>query len=582
MSTVLATLYKDANCSGESYNIDDNNMNELTSMPDGWNNKLSSIHIWEHIAVVLYEDDNYKGDSCLLIGPGTFDICTGQKKEDGQNIHKFNDKTSSIRVIETDCVVFFRDDNWTGSSTVIKKDSEHMPDGWNDETSSVYIHGNLTATLYKDHKYKGSSVTLIGPGTFDLSARVVKNGNIASPDHFFNDKVTSIKIKPNPAPQNTHNDDPYNGMRFLKGDLHNHTAYSDAEMDGNADYFENPDELFRGYRCLNYDFVASTDHTFGKWANGNVRYVTYGPTGNQGRGGVDYSLRPDNWDKTKDFANDALLNYNFSAFPGFEFSLGGIATETDLPTTDNNPHDTVAHYNVINADIYYGQDGKWNNTPSTRKDFYDWANKQNDIIVQINHPRSKVFTEDEFAGFWSEKSDERFKLIETLKTDGDWIDVYKRALKNGFHISPAANSDNHDGFDALKGKFSEIRTIVISSTNTKADILSAIRRNRVYATKQKDLVIKYSIGDNMMGSVITKSPQQNLSFVVDISGTNDVGNICVYSDVGQIESIPSMIGTGRHTFEIPFNPDDKYYYVLVKTAIDTDTIAVTTPIWVNS
>jgi len=378
------------------------------------------------------------------------------------------------------------------------------------ELSAVLITGNLKVTL--NSTYPGCKpFNLYGPGLFDLSAEYHNAGGISVYDDYTDDIDISTYTPNNYLAGNVRG---YDNLKLFRGELHCHTYWSDAYWGGLiGTYIEDPHNNFNIYQDYGYDFCGISDHTFGIWGYENTAFYGYCRyTGNDGKDsdcGHDYSLSKDDWEKTKKDSDDSKHSYNFSALAGYEYSLGGIAMNE---YEHENVPDAIAHFNVFGVDkgekkeIYYGENGRWVNNPTGRKDFYKWAsgeyNTNKCLVVQFNHPSSggkgfNYFKTDEVANC----SMEPFKLIEVFSVsydnkDKEWVECYKSALAFGWKVAPTATSDNHDGADLIGTNYTRIRTVVVADKNSKDSILDALVARRVYATRIPNLNIGFSLTNN--------------------------------------------------------------------------------------
>ncbi len=561
---------------------------------------ITSITVKAGYIVHLFEDTDYTGNSRILVA----------RNNDQSFTLSGTANISSIRVIDLDfpAVYLFNNGGYTGEYVMRTDPGKSDYNSWysnnvcgrmgsvgNDELSTVIITGNLKAELFKDASNSGDSMTIYGPGFFDLN---VKSSHKTLDEHLFNDTTSSITISSYTPHHSASGVRGYDGLIFLKGDLHNHTLWSDAFWGGETDsigiplnrYIYDPSDTFSIYQALGYDFDGISDHVFGKWADGSDRYTDGSPK----VVGKKYALSRDQWEDTKNYADKYEHNLNFSSFAGYEYSLGGVAM-LEADHTDD-PADTTAHYNVFGTDqIYYGQPDGWANTPDTREDFYRWAAKEYgnnpDLVIQFNHPGSgngfNYFTEA--AG--AEYDRTPFKLIEVFSKSADgsstktWVDSYELALANGWKVAPTATSDNHDCFCVLRNSYFDIRTVVAAEASSKDCVLAAVKQRRVYAIRYHDFGIAFSLTNTggttaVMGSDLEKDD----CYYLDLTFAECNGMITaveLHTDNTVISVAEQENSWNKNNFILDSDEikQAKYMFIVVKTEQYTDYAAITAPIW---
>lgn len=160
----------------------------------GWNDKISSIELVDDVYIRIFEHANYQGAS-VTIRRDIIDLAEFGKGIGGS----WNDKISSIKVYygsgyDDDgygrrACVFFKHSNRRGSSYDghmgrHRKISSH----WNDEISSVWIRSGYKLTIYEHKNFNGKRLTLYGKGR--------RGGSLYNlGDYRFNDKMSSYKLE---------------------------------------------------------------------------------------------------------------------------------------------------------------------------------------------------------------------------------------------------------------------------------------------------------------------------------------------------------------------------------------------------
>src|SRR5258706_12097743 len=84
----------------------------------------------------------------------------------------------------------------------------------------------------------------------------------------------------------------------------------------------------------------------------------------------------------------------------------------------------------------------------------------------------------------------------------DYTSRYHDLLRQGYHVAPCANQDNHyTNF----GNLNEQRTAVLATSLTRANIIEALRHRRTYATEDHNLQLRFEVGAHQMGEKFTMS-----------------------------------------------------------------------------
>jgi hypothetical protein len=254
-------------------------------------------------------------------------------------------------------------------------------------------------------------------------------------------------------------------FNHYRGDLHNHTSYSDGKG--------TPDQAFLQAKNGGVDFFAITDHTYthnGQWTE-------------------------EEWAQTRSFANTYTVDGSFIAIAGWETAVSG----------DNN------HLCAFNVGSW------WDNAfDSDIAGLYPGFKEHPEIVAQWNHPTS-ANCYDSYA-YWDPDIDKIMCLIEwyNAKQGRTFEEQYQLALSKGWHVAPAANSDDHSA-KWITGY--NHRTIILAHNLTLSSIIDGIRNRRVYASLDKNLNVDYCINNWVMGSIL--SNQDTLNFAITVSDPDE-------------------------------------------------------------
>ena len=328
------------------------------------------------------------------------------------------------------------------------------------------------------------------------------------------------------------------------GDLQSHTRFSDGWEGTPADAYELA-------RTSGADFFATTDHA-----------------------GM---LTSEEWEFTLDTAAQYTTD-TFVAIPAYEYWMPGfgeviVFNVPDFPSKSQNmqPQRKMSRWEVPGA-------------------FFDWLSAQPGGVGLFVHPTDYGDNFDDFA-YWNEGRDEGMGLLEvhnygSWKTPHELLDYeasYVMALDNGWHVMPAANSDTHSP-DWISGY--EVRTVLLASSLTPANLYEAMRSSRGYATLDKNLRIDYRLDGAVMGSTLAPADSYTASIQIeDPDGlpSDNITLVEIISDGGQVVASQSFNSTSVD-WEVTLTSETAhYYYLRVTTASNVSgsegLTAWTAPVW---
>ncbi len=158
---------------------------------------------------------------------------------------------------------------------------------------------------------------------------------------------------------------------------------------------------------------------------------------------------------------------------------------------------------------------------------------------------------------------------------------YKTLLAKGYHAGPQIDADNHN---TTFGRTHKGRTVVLAPSLTRANLLSALRNRRFYASDDWNVQVTFTVSGNYMGSevLLTSNSVINVS-VTDPDGGDNVASIQIYYGVPGSGSAPTVLTSGSSSalsYTHTTSPGNQYYYYARITQSDGDIIN-TAPVWVN-
>ncbi len=322
------------------------------------------------------------------------------------------------------------------------------------------------------------------------------------------------------------------------GDLHTHTAYSDA-------WEGTPWDAYQAAIDAGADYMAITDHI-------SIWNAYKGLT-----------MDSEEWADTL-AAADYYTSKKFVAMAGYEAWLLGHLGEINVYNIRELPPEEPLGY-------------RFDRLP----DFYDWLAQQPGAIGQFNHP---YYMTDDFEqySYYTETRDGAMNIIEVWNTEFT-EDSYIMALDAGWHVMPSVNSDTHNP-DWIAGY--EMRTVLLAERLTPEDLYAAMSACRGYGTLDKNLRVYYTLDGAVMGSSLSNSDGTYTASIQisDPDGLKDeITLVEIVSDGGVVvASVPTSGASVDLTIELS-SEDARYFYVRVYTASSQNgepgVTAWTAPVW---
>ena len=326
------------------------------------------------------------------------------------------------------------------------------------------------------------------------------------------------------------------------GQLHAHTDISNGagSVEEAFQYASQVDGL---------DFFAVTDHS-DSFDNADMGAID--------ADGADISA---DWAAGKQAAA-SVTNGDFVGLFGFEMTwpedkqLGHIST---FNTPGWQPRDQEAFTNVTAA----------------LENYYKALTAVPGSVSQFNHPDT-VHGDFERFDHYSPQYDAAVSLLEVAGEDGVVdCEYYDLALDKGWHVAPTNNQNNHKG---QWGDASEARTVVLAKSLTEEALYAAMKDRRVYATQDSDLAIFYELNGTVMGGILPKSEEAEITVFLSDPTDEAIGNVEVVTDGGAV-LVSEYVETPSQVLELSASCGHSYYYLRI-TQPDGD-VAVTAPVWMD-
>ena len=326
------------------------------------------------------------------------------------------------------------------------------------------------------------------------------------------------------------------------GQLHAHTDISNGagSVEEAFQYASQVDGL---------DFFAVTDHS-DSFDNADMGAID--------ADGADISA---DWAAGKQAAA-SVTNGDFVGLFGFEMTW---------------PEDKqLGHISTFNTPGWQTRDqADFENVPTALENYYEALASVPGSVSQFNHPDT-VHGDFERFDHYSPQYDAVVSLLEVAGEDGV-VDCgyYDRALDEGWHVAPTNNQNNHNG---QWGDASDARTVVLAKSLTEEALYAAMKDRRVYATQDSDLTIYYELNGTVMGSILPKSEEAEITVFLSDPTDEAIGNVEVVTDGGAV-LVSEYVETPSQVLELSASSGHSYYYLRI-TQPDGD-VAVTAPVWMD-
>lgn len=326
------------------------------------------------------------------------------------------------------------------------------------------------------------------------------------------------------------------------GQLHAHTNLSDGtgSVEEAFDYAS---------KVENLDFFAVTDHS-DSFDNADAGAID-----------ADGAIISTGWAAGKQAAA-SVTNEDFVGLFGFEMTW---------------PEDKkLGHISTFNTPGWQTRDqADFENVPTALENYYKALTTVPGSVSQFNHP-DIIHGDFERFDHYSPEYDEAISLLEIAGEDGTVdCEYYHLALDKGWHVAPTNNQNNHNG---QWGDASRARTVILAETLTEEALYDAMKDRRVYATQDSDLTVYYTLNGAVMGSILPKSKEAEITVFLSDPTDEAIGNVEVVTDGGEVID-SAYVGTPSQVLELPVSGGYSYYYLRI-TQPDGD-VAVTAPVWMD-
>lgn len=236
----------------------------------------------------------------------------------------------------------------------------------------------------------------------------------------------------------------------------------------------------------------------------------------------------------------------------------------------------LGHISTFNTPGWQTRDqADFENVPTALENYYKALTSVPGSVSQFNHPDT-VHGDFERFDHYSPQYDAVVSLLEVAGEDGVVdCEYYDLALDKGWHVAPTNNQNNHKG---QWGDASEARTVVLAKDLTEESLYAAMKDRRVYATQDSDLAIYYELNGTVMGSILPKSEEAEITVFLSDPTDEAIGSVEVVADGGAV-LVSEYVETPSQVLELSASGEHSYYYLRI-TQPDGD-VAVTAPVWMD-
>lgn len=356
---------------------------------------------------------------------------------------------------------------------------------------------------------------------------------------------------------------PYN---FYYGNLHSHTGYSDGNQDSVTSGSSTPAQDY-AYAKLSFhmDFLGISDHNHFQAGmkipadyHAGVAQATAANTN-----GTFISLYGMEWGVIS--GGGHVLVYGIDSLVGWDMQADNVTPDYDIFCAKN---DYAGLWNIVNA------------RPGS--------------FCSLAHPNSSDYGNLTGGSFNANANLAiagcAFRSGSAFSTTTNYTDpaatsyetYYKTLLSKGYHAAPEVDADNHN---TTFGRTNKGRTVVLASSLTRTNILSALRNRRFYASDDWNAQVNFTVSGNFMGSQVLTTDNSIISVsVTDADAGDNVSSIQILYGVPGSGSLPAVLTSGSGSSTLNFTHTTSignvfYYYARIVQS-DGDIIN-TAPVWIT-
>jgi len=345
---------------------------------------------------------------------------------------------------------------------------------------------------------------------------------------------------------------------YYFGNIHAHSAYSDGNKDSATFLLTKPIQDFMYAKASQHiDFYGISEH-------------------NHLQAGM---AHPADYHRGLADADSANVDGSFVALYGMEWGVisgGGhviIYGYDSLMGWDSNDYD------VFVSKIDYA--GLWKKINEKQGSFAYLAHPQSTDYSNLFSNNLSLEADNAIIGM-AARSGPAFSTNSTYSNPdaGTYISRYNDALKKGYHLGIGLDHDTHY---TVFGRQTPGRLVVLATSLTRANILSAFRKMRFYSSDDWNVKVNFNISNQPMGSIFSHVGSPIITATVtDPDMSETVASIVIYYGIPGSGTAPTILNTVSNSSAISYTHtianNSTYYYYLKITQADGDVIW-TSPIW---
>ncbi len=344
-------------------------------------------------------------------------------------------------------------------------------------------------------------------------------------------------------------------LNFYYGNLHAHSAYSDGNKEDTTKTPANDYAFAKTSLCLDFLGISEHNHTGAgmhlyRWAPGITQAA-------------------------------AATTSNFIAMHGMEWGVISGGGHVIVYGVDSLIGWEAGEYQIfVPQSVYTGSGG-----------LFDIINRHgNNAFAYLAHPENTDYNNLSTVAY-DQQADNAIvgTAVESgpaFSTDTTYTNppaslafysYYKKLLAKGYYVGPTMDHDNHY---LTFGHTAKTRLVVLAPSLSEANIMSAMRQMRFYASEDCGAKISYTVNTQPMGSILRKAGAP--VFSVGSITTSAVTSLKLMYGVPGSGVLPAQLtsslnGTLSYTDNALTNLSTRYYYLDITEADGTRIL--TSPVW---
>jgi hypothetical protein len=319
---------------------------------------------------------------------------------------------------------------------------------------------------------------------------------------------------------------------LYRGDIHQHTRYSDGSDSAEVNIQKSKE--------LGLDFCAITDHYY----PGNTSWLTR-----------------EEYEELKTIVERETIPHQFVAIPGFEWTSPGL------------------HCNIFWSPHLF--------QARTKEELFQELNATPSALGQFNHPGSNDF-------YPPQEGCPRMCLMEAILKEGSSVlETFSYNLLYGWRCGATGTSDAHGAGAMVRRKS---RTAVYASELTEEGLKEAFLARRCYATRDTDIILKFTASNYWMGSEF-ETTDEIIKFKVECNEVEGRKLELWYGKVGTVwppsERVLGILATSEigqgsweYSYRFPLGDATYFFFVAVSDSEEPSRVsgrwaAISSPIWIK-